>query len=215
MSLHVSRSALVRVRVTQLRDERTGPRAFRELVDELTGLLLAEALADLPLEPRRVRTPLRETEGVALARELVLVPILRAGLGMAGAASRLLPDARVVHFGAHRDERSLQPVTYYDRLSTEPLSDATVVLLDPMVATAGTAKHAIRIARASGAEDLRLVGILGAPEGTTAIERFDPEVRVTLAALDERLTGDGDPWPPGYILPGLGDAGDRLFATED
>lgn len=215
MSLQVSRSALVRVRVTKLRDERTTPREFRELVDELTGLLLAESLAELPVEPCTVRTPLRETEGVVLARELVLVPILRAGLGMADAASRLLPDARIVHFGVHRDEESLQPVTYYDRLSSESLSDAIVILLDPMVATAGTAIHAIRTARASSAPDVRLVGLIGAPEGTTAITRADPEVQVTLAALDERLTTEADPWPPGFILPGLGDAGDRLFATED
>jgi uracil phosphoribosyltransferase len=204
---------LVRVLVTRLRDRSTGPEEFRALLGTVTSHLLHEALADLALAPISVETPLMLTTGWALARPLAFVPILRAGLGMAEAAARAAPGARVWHLGLYRNEATLEPVVYYNRLAPGALADTTVVVLDPMLATAGSAIAAARLLKAVGATDLRFVGLVGAPEGVRALAEAHPDMRITLGALDERLTGPGDAWPTGYILPGLGDAGDRQFGT--
>ncbi len=211
----VSGHPLVRAMVTRLRSASTEPAAFRGLVARLTGLLVHEALADVAVVEAEVRTPLAPAPGVALAAPLVFVPILRAGLGMADGALAVWPEAEVRHLGLYRDEATLTPVVYYDRASSHPLADATVVILDPMLATGGSAAAAVDVLRQrGGARDIRFVGLIGAPEGVAALSAAHPAVPITLAALDTRLTGPGDPWPPGYILPGLGDAGDRQFATD-
>lgn len=212
--LGVSEHPLVRVLVTRLRDRATAPADFRGLVGRLTMLLLHEALADVVTVPHGVTTPLTASQGADLAAPIVFVPILRAGLGMADGALALWPDAEVRHLGLYRDEATLAPVVYYDRASGASLAGATVVVLDPMLATAGSAIAAVdRLTSQSGATDVRFVGLIGAPEGVAAFSAAHPDVPIHLAALDDRLTSQGDPWPPGYILPGLGDAGDRQFAT--
>lgn len=210
----VSRHPLVQAMVTRLRTATTEPAAFRGLVARLTGLLVHEALADVAVVDAEVRTPLAPAAGVALAAPIVFVPILRAGLGMADGALAVWPDAEVRHLGLYRDEATLTPVVYYDRSSSRRLDGATVVVLDPMLATGGSAAAAVDVVtRRCGATDVRFVGLIGAPEGVAALAAAHPNVPIVLAALDTRLTGSGDPWPPGYILPGLGDAGDRQFAT--
>ncbi|MBK6768162.1 MAG: uracil phosphoribosyltransferase [Ardenticatenales bacterium] len=212
--LIVSQHPLVRALVTQLRDATTPPAAFRGLVERLTALLLHDALADVATVGVRVATPLAQVDGTALAAPIVLVPILRAGLGMADGALGLLPDAEVRHLGLYRDEATLRPVVYYDRASGRSLAGATVIVLDPMLATAGSAIAAIDLLmERSKATDVRFVGLIGAPEGVAALQAAHPTVPIHLAALDARLTGGDDPWPAGYIVPGLGDAGDRQFAT--
>lgn len=210
---HICDNPLVRVLVTRLRDRSTGPEEFRALLGTVTSHLLHEALADLDLAPISVETPLTATTGWSLARPLAFVPILRAGLGMAEAAARAAPGARVWHLGLYRNEATLEPVVYYNRLAPGALADTTVVVLDPMLATAGSAIAAAGLLKAVGATDLRFVGLVGAPEGVRALAEAHPDMRITLGALDERLTGPGDAWPTGYILPGLGDAGDRQFGT--
>ena len=214
MKPSVSRHPLVQVLVGRLRRQDTHGADFRRIVAELTTLLIVETLADLPLAEEPVTTPLGPATGHRPARPVVFVPILRAGLGMAAAVARLLPEAPVCHLGLYRDEETLQPVTYYDRLPASGLEEAIVILLDPMLATAGTAIAAIDVVQRHGARDVRFVGLIGAPEGVAALEAAHPRVRAYLAALDERLTTEDDPFPPGYILPGLGDAGDRQFGTD-
>lgn len=210
---HVADHPLARVMLTRLRDRVTSPAEFRTLVGRLTGILLHAALADLDLTPAIVETPLAPAQGWTLARPLAFVPILRAGLGMAEAALQHVPGAVVWHLGLYRNEATLEPVVYYNRLAPGTLRDTTVVVLDPMLATAGSVIAAVELLHAAGADDIRCVGIVGAPEGVRALAAAHPAVRVYLAALDERLTGPGDAWPTGYILPGLGDAGDRQFGT--
>lgn len=211
--LRLAEHPLIRMLLTRMRDRDTSPYEFRTLLGTLTGFLLFEALSDLTLIPARVDTPLAPAAGWNLARPLAFVPILRAGLGMAEAAQRSVPGAVVWHLGLYRNEATLEPVVYYNKLAAGALADTTVVLLDPMLATAGSVCAAVEILKASGASDIRYLGIVGAPEGMRALAAAHPEVPVFLAALDERLTGPADRWPEGYILPGLGDAGDRQFGT--
>lgn len=204
---------LLQAHLTRLRDAETPSSAFREALDVASGLLVAAALQDVATVIRQVRTPLCETKGQVLARPIAFVPILRAGLGMLGAAQRLVPDAAVWHLGLYRDETTLQPVTYYSKLQQADLSMSTVVILDPMLATAGSATAALEHLIRAGATDLRLIALVAAPEGLARLAKGFPNVAVTVAALDDRLSGVGDAWPAGYIIPGLGDAGDRLFGT--
>jgi uracil phosphoribosyltransferase len=213
MNLSVSSHPIVRVLVSRLRNRDTDSATFRHIVTELTTLLIVEALADLSLVDEPLLTPLGPTTGARPACPIVFVPILRAGLGMAEASARLLPEAPICHLGLYRDEETLQPVTYYDRVPHHGLEQAITVLLDPMLATAGTATAAIDVVRRHGAADIRFVGLIGAPEGVAALTEAHPDTRIFLAALDERLTTSDDPFPPGYIWPGLGDAGDRQFGT--
>ena len=193
-------------KVTRLRDEATPPKIFRELVAEIATLLLYEATADLPTLPREVKTPLAPFKGARLSEKVGLVPVLRAGIGMVQAALELMPDAQVWHIGLFRDERTLRPIEYYNKLP----SSATVqvcLVLDPMLATGGSATATIDILKKWGAKRIKYVGIIAAPEGVRALSGAHPDVPIHVAALDERLNDKG------YIVPGLGDAGDRQFGT--
>jgi uracil phosphoribosyltransferase len=196
----------VREKLTRLRDETTPPKIFRELVAEIATLLLYEATADLPTDDRDVRTPLASYKGVRLKDKVGLVPVLRAGIGMVEAALELMPEAQVWHIGLFRDERTLRPIEYYNKLP----SSATVqvcLVLDPMLATGGSATATIDVLKKWGAERIKYVGIIAAPEGVRALVSAHPDVPIHVAALDERLNEKG------YIVPGLGDAGDRQFGT--
>jgi uracil phosphoribosyltransferase len=193
--------------VTRLRDERTAPVQFRALVGEIATLLLYEATADLPVIDSSVKTPLANAAGARLAEPVGLIPVLRAGIGMVEAALDLMPDAQVWHIGLFRDERTLKPIEYYNKLP----SSATVsvcLVLDPMLATGGSAVATIDILKKWGAKRVKYVGIIAAPEGVKALTDRHPDVPIHVAALDERLNEKG------YIVPGLGDAGDRLFGTK-
>jgi len=204
--LHVSTHPLVREKLTRLRDERTPPKQFRELVGEIATLLLYEATADLPLEDARVRTPLADAKGARLAEPIGLVPVLRAGIGMVEAALELMPDAQVWHIGLFRDERTLRPIEYYNKLPSSA-TVAVCLVLDPMLATGGSAVATIDILKKWGSKRTKYVGIIAAPEGVRALSSAHPDVPIHVGALDERLNEKG------YIVPGLGDAGDRQFGT--
>ena len=202
----MSSHPLVREKVTRLRDQGTPPKIFRELIAEIAMLLLYEATADLPTEPHEVATPLAPYTGAKLAERVGLVPVLRAGIGMVEAALELMPDAQVWHIGLFRDERTLRPIEYYNKLP----SSATVqvcLVLDPMLATGGSAAATVSILKKWGAKRMKYVGIIAAPEGVRALGEAHPDVPIHVAALDERLNDKG------YIVPGLGDAGDRQFGT--
>ncbi len=196
----------MREKLTRLRDETTPPKIFRELVAEIATLLLYEATADLPTDDREVRTPLASYKGARLKDKVGLIPVLRAGIGMVEAALELMPEAQVWHIGLFRDERTLRPIEYYNKLP----SSATVqvcLVLDPMLATGGSATATIDVLKKWGAKRIKYVGIIAAPEGVRALVSAHPDVPIHIAALDERLNEKG------YIVPGLGDAGDRQFGT--
>lgn len=190
-----------------LRAEDTPPPTFRALVGELAGLLAYEATADLRTEEAPVRTPLTTCTGHRLAETVALAPILRAGLAMVDGVLPLLPDAQVRHLGYFRDEESLQPVPYYQRLPGDARPADLCLVLDPMLATGGSAIAAIESLRAWGVRRIKFLGLLGAPEGVAALQQADPDVDVHLCAIDERLDARG------FIVPGLGDAGDRQYNT--
>jgi uracil phosphoribosyltransferase len=197
---------LIRHKLALLRDERTTSRDFKLLVGEIAALMTYEVTRDLPTEPVEVRTPLETTVGAQIAVRLALVPILRAGLGMVEGIHQLIPSARVGHIGLYRDHATLQPVSYYFKVPT-PVADHRFLILDPMLATGGSATAAATRLREAGALDLALLSLVAAPEGVAAFTRAHPDVPVYVAALDRELN------PQGYILPGLGDAGDRIFGT--
>lgn len=202
----VSGHPLVLHKVTQLRDRRTEPPLFRALVSELSQLLFYEATADLMTQPCQVETPLAPHEGRQISERIALIPILRAGLGMAEPLLELMPTARVWHLGLYRDHETCTPVTYYNNLPPKPAIDISLVL-DPMLATGGSAVAAIELLREWGANRIRFIGLIAAPEGVQALREAHPEVPIHLAALDSHLNEKK------YIVPGLGDAGDRLFGT--
>jgi uracil phosphoribosyltransferase len=189
-----------------LREASTKPKKFRELVRELTWLLGYEALEDVRLEPLTVTTPLEEIPGEVLEDRIGLIPILRAGLGMVDAMLELLPMAEVWHLGLFRDERTLRPVEYYNKLPDSRTVDVCLIL-DPMLATGGSATAAIDVLKRWGAVRIKLVNLIAAPEGVKAVIEAHPDVPIHCAALDRQLN------EMGYILPGLGDAGDRQFGT--
>ena len=205
-NLHVSRHPAVQHKLSLLRQETVEPKKFRELVRELSWLLGYEALADAGLERITVRTPLEEMEGAELADRIGLVPILRAGLGMVDAFLELMPTAQVWHLGLFRDERTLRPVEYYNRLPDSATVDVCLIL-DPMLATGGSATAAIEVLKRWGAVRIKLLNLIAAPEGVRAVSEAHPDVAIHCAALDRQLNERG------YILPGLGDAGDRQFGT--
>lgn len=198
---------LVRHKVTLLRDRETSVKTFKELVDEIAMLMAYEATADLAVEPVPVETPLESTTGWAVSgKKLVLVPILRAGLGMVEGILRLVPSARVGHIGLYRDHDTLEPVDYYFKVPGDAES-RDFLLLDPMLATGGSAAAAVTSLKRAGAHSVRLLCLVAAPEGVRRMAEAHPDVHVFTAALDRELNASG------YILPGLGDAGDRLFGT--
>lgn len=211
----VSQHPLVRHKLTLLRDANTEPQKFRELVREIAILLAYEATSDLATRMVTVQTPIKQTEGVELVEKVGLVPILRAGLGMVEGIWEMMPSAQVWHIGLYRDHKTLQPVQYYPKLPVAP-SVQMCLILDPMLATGGSAVATVDILKNWGAQRIKYVGIIGAPEGVARLTQAHPDVDIYLAAIDECLTPEpekpGDP-PPGYIVPGLGDAGDRQFGT--
>jgi uracil phosphoribosyltransferase len=206
MSVHVSTHPLVRHKQTQLRDIKTDPAAFRALVRELAQLLFFEAAGDLRVEPASVPTPLTTYSGERVAETVGLLPILRAGLGMAGAVLDLLPTAQVWHLGLYRDHQTLKPVTYYNKLPATPTIERAMVL-DPMLATGGSAVAAVDVLKQWGLKRIQYLGLIAAPEGVKLLREAHPDVPIYLAAIDEKLNEKG------YIVPGLGDAGDRQFNT--
>lgn len=204
---------LVQHKVTVLRDRDTEPRKFRELVSEVAAMMTYEATMDLPLRPQMVETPLSTAQGHVVQDQIGLVPILRAGLGMVNGVWNLIPQAEVWHIGLYRDERTLQPVEYYNKLPVMPTVSLCLVL-DPMLATGGSAVATVDILKDWGAERIKFVGIIAAPEGVQAMQHAHPDVPIHVAVIDERLTTEAEEeWPAGFIWPGLGDAGDRQFGT--
>ncbi len=204
--IHVSTHPLVKHKVARLRDHRTDPKAFRELVGELSHFLFYEATADLKTEPISVRTPLADCKGEFVSARVGIIPILRAGLGMAEAMLRILPSAVVWHLGLYRDHATHQPITYYNKLPPEPNIDVGLIV-DPMLATGGSASAAATILKNWGLKRIKYVGLIAAPEGVTVMRNDHPDVPIYLAALDSHLNENA------YIVPGLGDAGDRQFGT--
>lgn len=199
---------LVQHKLTFLRDKNTGVKEFRELVGELSMLMGYEVTRNLTLEDYEVETPIGKTIAKVVAgKKLGFIPILRAGLGMVDGMLSLIPGAKVGHIGLYRDEVTLKPVEYYCKLPTDIL-ERDLIILDPMLATGGSAVAAITLLKKKGAQSIKLVNLLAAPEGVKAVLLAHPDVEIYVAAIDERLNENG------YIVPGLGDAGDRLFGTK-
>jgi uracil phosphoribosyltransferase len=197
---------LVAHKLTLLRDVETNPKKFRELVRELAGLLAYEATLDLSIDPVEVQTPLTTTTGAVLKEKVGLVPILRSGLGMVEGVWEILSSAEVWHIGLYRDEKTLKPVQYYNKLPVLP-TVTVCLILDPMLATGGSAIATVDILKNWGAKKIKFVGLIGAPEGINALHTRHPDIPIHLAAVDDHLNERG------YIVPGLGDAGDRQFGT--
>ena len=204
--VHVSTHPAVLHKLAILRDHQTEPKKFRELVRELSWLLGYEALADVEVKPITIETPIERTEAAELGVRIGLVPILRAGLGMVDAMLELFPTAEVWHLGLFRDERTLRPVEYYNKLPDSATVDLCLIL-DPMLATGGSATAAIEVLKRWGAVRIKLVNLIAAPEGIKAVTAAHPDVEIYCAAIDRQLNEHG------YIMPGLGDAGDRQFGT--
>ena len=199
---------LIQHKISLLRDRNTGTKEFRDLVSEVAMLLCYEATRDLPTEEVEVETPIALARTKVLAgRKLALVPILRAGLGMVDGMLRLIPAAKVGHIGLYRNEGTLQPVEYYCKLPKD-IAEREVMVLDPMLATGGSATDAISLIKKRGAKHIKFIALLAAPEGMKALHEAHPDVDIYVGALDERLNAQG------YIVPGLGDAGDRIFGTK-
>ena len=194
-------------KLTQMRKKETGTKDFRQNLDEIAGLMAYEITRDLPLEPVQIETPVQTCNTFTLGKEIVLVPILRAGLGMVNGICNLIPTVKIAHVGLYRDEETLEPHTYFEKYP-KTIHDGIVMIVDPMLATGGSACAAIEMVKRQGAKNIRLVCLVGAPEGVAAVEKEHPDVDIYLAALDEKLNEKG------YIVPGLGDAGDRIFGTK-
>lgn len=205
-NLHVSNHPLIAHKLGILRDVNTDSRKFRELVREIAILLAYEATADMLTEPTEVQTPLAKTVGSVLNDKIGLVPILRAGLGMVEGFFELVPNSEVWHIGLYRDEHTLKPVEYYNKLPTEP-TVSMCLILDPMLATGGSATATVDVLKRWGVKKIKFVGLIGAPEGIALMTKMHPDVPIHLAAVDDHLNEHG------YIVPGLGDAGDRQFGT--
>jgi len=204
--LHVSNHPLLKHKLTELRDVKTDYRKFRELVREIALLLCYEATQDLTLSPKEVETPMGKAEGQTAEETIGLVPIMRAGLGLVDGIMQLLPHVQVWHIGLYRDEETLRPVEYYNKLPDEPTVQLCLVL-DPMLATGGSAIATIDILKKWGAKRIKFVGVLAAPEGVQALSDAHPDVPIHVAEQDSHLNDIG------FIVPGLGDAGDRMFGT--
>ena len=204
----VTNHPLIQHKLSILRDKDTRPTEFRKLVSELGTLLCYEATRDLPLVSKEIETPLMKTQSRMLAQKVALIPILRAGLGMIEGIWNLIPNACVLHIGLYRDEDTLKPIEYYNKLPNYRTVDHCLIL-DPMLATGGSAIAVADILKNWGAKSIRFVGLIGAPEGIEALHKAHPDIDIHLAAIDEKLNEHG------YILPGLGDAGDRQFGTVD
>ena len=206
--VHVIDHPLIQHKITLIRDKNTGPKDFRDLVGEVAMLMAYEVTRNLPLETVEVETPIGRAVGKQLAGKKVgVIAILRAGLGMVDAVLKLIPAAKVGHIGLYRDPDTLRPVEYYCKLPPD-VSDRELILLDPMLATGGSACAAIQFAKDRGANSIKLVNLIAAPEGIQLVQQTHPDVDIYVAAVDQCLNSHG------YIVPGLGDAGDRLFGTK-
>ncbi|MFY9422413.1 MAG: uracil phosphoribosyltransferase [Bacilli bacterium] len=198
---------LIHHKLALIRDENTGTKDFRQTVSEIGMLMAYEVTRDLPTKKVKVKTPVADAEAYVLEKSVVVVPILRAGLGMVDGITALIPTAKVGHIGVYRDEETLEPHEYYAKFPNI-IKNAVVFVVDPMLATGGSVKHAIDVLKARGAKTISYMGLVGAPEGVKKIQEAHPDVDIYLAALDEKLNEKG------YIVPGLGDCGDRLFGTK-
>ncbi|MEG0168045.1 MAG: uracil phosphoribosyltransferase [Ruthenibacterium sp.] len=208
MSTIIMNHPLVQHKVSLLRNKSTGTKEFKELVNEIATLICYEATRDLPTEEVEIETPIAvATTRVLSGRKLALVPILRAGLGMVDGMLALIPAAKVGHIGMYRDEKTLEPVEYYCKLP-EDIAEREVIVLDPMLATGGSAMDAIAQIKKRGAKNIKFIAIIAAPEGLERLEKAHPDVDIYIASLDKKLNENG------YIVPGLGDAGDRIFGTK-
>lgn len=206
--VHVISHPLVQHKLTMIRDQSTGPKDFRDLVEEVSMLMGYEVTRDMPLEDVEVETPIGKMKGKQIAgRQVGIVPILRAGLGMVNGVLRLIPNAKVGHIGVYRDPETLQPVEYYCKLPVD-VEERQIIVLDPMLATGGSASAAINYLKERNVTSIKLMCLLAAPEGIELLQREHPDVSIFTAAIDEKLNDHG------YIIPGLGDAGDRLFGTK-
>lgn len=207
MATTVLNHALINHKLSIMRDKNTNTIVFKENLDEIAMLMAYEVTKDLPLVEYPIETPICKTVGKKLAKQVILVPILRAGIGLVDGFRRIIPSAKVGHIGLQRDEETLQPIEYYAKFP-KGIEDAIVIVVDPMLATGGSASATITSLKKRGAKNIHLVCLLAAPEGVAVIEKEHPDVNLTLAALDDKLNSKG------YIVPGLGDAGDRLFGTD-
>lgn len=205
-NVYASNHPLVAHKLSILRDKETKPKKFRQLVKEIAGLLAYEATLDLATSPVEIETPLTTMTAQRLQQKIGLVPILRAGLGMVEGIWELMPSAEVWHIGLYRDEKTLRPVEYYNKLPTEPRV-AVCLILDPMLATGGSATATADVLKRWGVTKIKFVGLIAAPEGIKAMQEAHPDIDIYVAAIDERLNERA------YIVPGLGDAGDRQFGT--
>ncbi|HKJ32472.1 MAG TPA: uracil phosphoribosyltransferase [Balneolales bacterium] len=205
-SLTIIKHPLTKRDLTILRDKNTSSPLFRQVLGRVSMILAYHALEDLPLKQIRIETPIQQTQGVALDTDIIVVPILRAGLGLVDSIITFIPEAKVGHLGLYRDEKTKKPVEYYYKMP-DGLDSAEIILVDPMLATAGSALAAIRILKEHGAKNIRFMCLIAAPEGIEKLQAEYPEVPIVTAALDEKLNDDA------YIVPGLGDAGDRFFGT--
>ena len=205
--LEVLNHPLITHKLTQMRRKETGTKDFRENLDEIAELMAYEVCRDLPVEPVDIETPVAPCTGYQLSREVVIVPILRAGIGLLDGIRRLVPTAKVGFIGLYRDEKTLQPHEYFAKFPKD-LDKAVVMIVDPMLATGGSALAAIHSVKERGAKNIKLVCLVGVPEGVRAVQKEYPDVDIYLAALDDHLNENG------YIVPGLGDAGDRIFGTK-
>lgn len=207
-TLHIIDHPLIQHKLTIMRDKRTGAKEFRELLDEITLLMGYEITRDFPLVDWEIETPIQKMTAKRIAgKKVAVVPILRAGLGMVDGLLELLPVAKVGHIGLYRDHETHKPVVYYCKLP-EDIGRRTVILCDPMLATGGSASDAVTMLKERGAKDIRLLNLVAAPEGVKKVQEDHPDVDIYVAALDEKLNENC------YIIPGLGDAGDRLFGTK-
>ena len=205
--LHIINHPLIAHKLTTMRKIETGTKDFRQHLEEISSLMAYEITKEFPTKPLEIETPMGKTVGQELAQEVVLVPVLRAGLGMVNGIQNMIPTAKVGHIGLYRNEETLEPVEYYAKFPKN-LDSAIVLILDPMLATGGSAKKAIDIVKERGAKNIKLVNLVGVQEGIDVVEKAHPDVDIYLAAKDEKLNEIG------YIVPGLGDAGDRIFGTK-
>ena len=205
-NVYASKHPLVAHKLSRLRDKKTEPKKFRELVREIAGLLAYEATADLATSPVEIETPLATMQAQQLQEKIGLVPILRAGLGMVEGIWELMPSAEVWHIGLYRDEKTLRPVEYYNKLPLEP-TVSVCLILDPMLATGGSATATAEVLKRWGVKKIKFVGLIAAPEGIKAMQDAHPDIPIHIAAIDDHLNERA------YIVPGLGDAGDRQFGT--
>jgi len=205
-NVHESKHPLIAHKLSKLRDKDTEPKKFRELVREIAGLLAYEATADLATKPVEIETPLAKMTAQQLQEKIGLVPILRAGLGMVEGIWELMPSAEVWHIGLYRDEKTLKPVEYYNKLPIDPRVSVCLIL-DPMLATGGSATATAEVLKRWGVTKIKYVGLIASPEGIKAMQEAHPDIDIYIAAIDDHLNERA------YIVPGLGDAGDRQFGT--